>query len=144
MLARISPRHRNRWPELQAIDERWEQCDRRQEELRAVLADMGTLDFERVESSTEDVGDERLILAPREIDCRAQPPTGPLEDDRAIVGQLADQRRPPARPDRTVDEENGLARSDLEYTQARCRRVEVEEPLVGLEPVVLPQPPLCI
>lgn len=40
MLARISPRHRNRLPELLAIDERWEQCDRRQEELNAVLVDL--------------------------------------------------------------------------------------------------------
>jgi len=40
MLARISPRHRNRWPELLAIDERWEACDRRQEELRMALVDL--------------------------------------------------------------------------------------------------------
>jgi hypothetical protein len=40
MLARISPRHRNRWPELLAIDERWEACDRRQEELSAALIDL--------------------------------------------------------------------------------------------------------
>lgn len=42
MLARISPRHRNRWPELLAIDERWEDCDRRQEELRLSLTDLHT------------------------------------------------------------------------------------------------------
>ena len=41
MLARISPRHRNRWPELLAIDERWEECDRRQEEIRASDEDLG-------------------------------------------------------------------------------------------------------
>lgn len=40
MVARISPRHRNRWPELMEIDDRWQQCDRRQEELRAALADL--------------------------------------------------------------------------------------------------------
>jgi tetratricopeptide (TPR) repeat protein len=40
MLARISPRHRNRWPELLAIDERWEACDRRQEQLRGSLVDL--------------------------------------------------------------------------------------------------------
>jgi hypothetical protein len=40
MLARISPRHRNRWPELVAIDERWQECDRRQEEIRASLTDL--------------------------------------------------------------------------------------------------------
>jgi hypothetical protein len=38
-LARISPR-RNRWPELHAIDERLEQFDRRQEELRVTLIDL--------------------------------------------------------------------------------------------------------
>lgn len=42
MLARISPRHRNRWPDLLEIDERWEDCDRRQEEIRASLNDLHT------------------------------------------------------------------------------------------------------
>jgi hypothetical protein len=40
MLARISPRHRNRWPELQAIDERLAELDHRQEELHATLIDL--------------------------------------------------------------------------------------------------------
>jgi hypothetical protein len=40
MLARISPRHRNRWPELLAIDERIADFDRRQEELRVALVDL--------------------------------------------------------------------------------------------------------
>jgi hypothetical protein len=38
-LARISPR-RNRWPELREIDERLEQFDRRQEELRVTLIEL--------------------------------------------------------------------------------------------------------
>jgi len=38
MLARISPRQRNRWPELLAIDKRWEECDWRQEALRKRVA----------------------------------------------------------------------------------------------------------
>ena len=37
--------------------------------------------LERVERSAQDVGDERLVLLSREVDGRAQTPTGTLEDD---------------------------------------------------------------
>lgn len=40
MLARISPRHRNRWPELLAFDERVTEIDRRQEGLRNSLIEL--------------------------------------------------------------------------------------------------------
>ena len=40
MLARLSPRHRNRWPELVAIDDRLEDPDRRQGELHTTLGDL--------------------------------------------------------------------------------------------------------
>ena len=39
-VARLSPRHRNRWPELVAIDERLDDLDRRQQELHDRLADL--------------------------------------------------------------------------------------------------------
>ena len=38
MLARLSPRHRNRWPDVVAFDDRVSELDRRQEELVATLA----------------------------------------------------------------------------------------------------------
>ncbi len=103
--------------------------------------DVRRLELERVECPSQDLRDELSVVLSREVDRRAQPPAGPLEDDRAKAGQLADQRRPPARSDRAVDEEHGLARSDLQDAEACGRRVQVEEPLLWLEPVVLPQPP---
>jgi hypothetical protein len=40
MLAMISPRHRNRWPELRAFEERIVDNDRKQEELRVRLGEL--------------------------------------------------------------------------------------------------------
>ena len=44
MLARLSPRHRNRWPELVAIDDRLEDLDRRQGELHDDTGDLTSAD----------------------------------------------------------------------------------------------------
>ena len=40
MLARLSPRHKNRWPELGAIDGRLDDLDRLQQELHDTLSDL--------------------------------------------------------------------------------------------------------
>jgi hypothetical protein len=101
--------------------------------------DVHPLELERVECPSQDLRDELSVVLPPKVDRRAQPPAGPLEDDRAKAGEFGDQRRPPARPDRAVDEEHGLARSDLQDEEARCRGVEINEPFAWLEPVVLPQ-----
>jgi hypothetical protein len=68
MLARISPRHRNRWPELLAIDERWEACDCRQEELRASLIELRGR-RERADAQYADA----IAASNRQQKCRARP-----------------------------------------------------------------------
>ena len=71
--------------------------------------DVRTLELECVESPPQDVRGELSVVLSREVDRGAQPPARPLEDDRAKAGELADQRRPRARPDGAVHEEHRLA-----------------------------------
>ena len=67
-----------------------------------------SVEFECVQSAPQNVGDERAVRIPGEVDRRTGSPPRAVENDRAKVGKLGDQRGPRTRAGRAVDEKDRL------------------------------------